>query len=332
MINLGIIGTNWITEQFVNATDETKAFSLTHVYSRTEAKANKFIEDLQKKNIAISTDLEKFFSSDDFETVYIASPNGLHFQQAKLALEHGKNVIVEKPSTSTVREFTILDDLAHEKGLFLFEAARHIHEPIFKKIQNYVEDNRAELSGATLSYMKYSSRYDDFKAGNLPNIFNPKFSGGALYDLGVYTVYDAVVLFGQPESVNYVAEILSSGIDGSGSLTLKYPEFDVNILIGKTKNSYTDSEIYFDRKTLLMDSGGDITHVQLADDNKNITTIPTVKSENPMDSEAKEFARIMNENDQETYENLLKYARIVNRILEQARTSAGLVFGADEDK
>jgi Predicted dehydrogenases and related proteins len=100
MINLGIIGTNWITEQFVNATDETKAFSLTHVYSRTEVKADKFIEDLQKKNIAISTDLEKFFSSDDFETVYIASPNGLHFQQAKMALEHGKNVIVEKPSTS----------------------------------------------------------------------------------------------------------------------------------------------------------------------------------------------------------------------------------------
>ncbi|AUI71721.1 Gfo/Idh/MocA family oxidoreductase [Companilactobacillus alimentarius] len=332
MINLGIIGTNWITEQFIRATDETKSFSLKHVFSRTEAKANKFIKDLSKKDIQVSTDLDEFFSSSDFEAVYIASPNGLHFQQAKLALEHGKNVIVEKPSTSTVREFTILDDLAHKNGLFLFEAARQIHEPIFKKIQHYVENNRDELSGATLSYMKYSSRYDAYKAGELPNIFNPKFSGGALYDLGVYTVYDAVVLFGQPDSVNYVPEILDSGIDGSGSLTLKYPKFDVNIIVGKTKNSYMTSEIYFNRKTLLMDSGGDITHVKLADDDKNITTLPTSKSDNPMDSEASEFARIINENDQETYEKLLKYARIVNRILEQARTSAGLVFGADEEK
>ncbi|TGD24502.1 gfo/Idh/MocA family oxidoreductase [Companilactobacillus suantsaicola] len=332
MIKLGIIGTNWITEQFVNACDITKSFELTHVYSRTTQKAQQFIDDLKKTEIRVSTDLNEFFKSDDFDTVYIASPNGLHFGQAKLALENGKNVIVEKPSTSTVREFTILDDLAHENKLFLFEAARHIHEPIFKKIQEYVDDNRSELSGATISYMKYSSRYDAFKAGKLPNIFNPKFSGGALYDLGVYTIYDAVVLFGQPDKVGYTPEVLSSGIDGSGSLTLKYPDFDVNMLIGKTKNSYLQSEIYFNKKTLLMDSGGDITHIKLADENKNITTIPTQKSDNPMDSEASEFARIINENDQETYEKLLKYARIVNRILEQARTSAGLVFGADEEK
>jgi len=331
MISLGIIGTNWITQQFVKATDETKAFSLTHVYSRTEAKAVSFIEDLNKKDIKISTELDKFFESKDFDTVYIASPNALHFGQAKSALEHGKNVIVEKPSTSTIREFTILDKLAHEKGLYLFEAARHIHEPIFKKVQHRVEEHRQELSGATLSYMKYSSRYDDYKAGKNPNIFNTKFSGGALYDLGVYTIYDAVVLFGQPEDVSYTAEFLDSGIDGSGSLTLKYPDFDVNILIGKTKNSYLQSEIYFNKETLLMDSGGDITHVQLADENKNITTIPTDKSDNPMDSEAEEFARIMTENDKETYEKLLKYARIVNRILEQARTSAGLVFEADKE-
>ena len=331
MISLGIIGTNWITEQFVKATDETNTFALTNVYSRTEEKAESFIDDLKKHNIDISTDLDAFFKKD-FETVYIASPNALHFGQAKKAIENGKNVIVEKPSTSTIEEFTILDKLAHDKGVYLFEAARHIHEPIFKKIEEVVEKHRADLSGASFSYMKYSSRYDAYKAGKNPNIFTTKFSGGALYDLGVYTVYDAVVLFGQPETVCYDAEFLDSGVDSSGSLTLGYPNFDVNIIIGKTKNSYMSSEIYFGRDTLLLDNGGDINHLDWADDNKNITDIQTVKSENPMDSEATEFARIMNENDKETYEKLLKYARIVNRILEQARTSAGLVFDADEEK
>lgn len=331
MISLGIIGTNWITEQFVKATDETKTFTLTNVYSRTEAKAESFIEDLQKQNISISTDLEAFFK-EDFDTVYIASPNALHFSQAKLAIENGKNVIVEKPSTSTIEEFTLLDKLAHENNVYIFEAARHIHEPIFKKIEEVVDKHRAELSGATFSYMKYSSRYDAYKEGKNPNVFTTKFSGGALYDLGVYTVYDAIVLFGQPDKVEYDAEFLASGIDGSGSLTLKYPDFDVNIIIGKTKNSYMSSEIYFGRDTLLLDNGGDINHLDWADDNKNVTDIPTVKSENPMDSEAREFARIMAENDQATYDKLLRYARIVNRTLEQARTSAGLVFDADEEK
>lgn len=331
MISLGIIGTNWITEQFVKATDETKSFSLTHVYSRTEAKAKSFIKDLDKKDITISTDLDEFLSMN-FDTVYIASPNALHFSQAKKALENGKNVIVEKPSTSTIAEFTILEKLARENHVYLFEAARHIHEPIFKKIAEVVEKHRDELSGATFSYMKYSSRYDAYLAGKNPNIFTTKFSGGALYDLGVYTIYDAVVLFGQPKKVDYDAEFLASGVDGSGSLTLSYPKFDVNIIVGKTKNSYMSSEIYFGRDTLLLDNGGDIRHLDWADDNKNVTDIPTTKSENPMDSEAVEFARIMNENDTETYDKLLKYAQIVNRTLEQARTSAGLVFEADKEK
>lgn len=332
MLKLGIIGTNWITQQFVNAAEETKSFKLSEVYSRTEAKAKTFAEKFVADKVQLTTDLETFFSSDKFDVVYIASPNSLHFSQAKMAIEHGKNVIVEKPITSNIKELTILQAEAKAQGVYLFEAARHIHEPIFKKIQWYLEQNKAALSGATLSYMKYSSRYDDYLDAQNPNVFTTKFSGGALYDLGVYAVYDAVVLFGQPEKVEYDAEILSSGVDGSGSLTLKYPDFDVNIIIGKTKNSFMPSEIYFGKKTLLMDSAGDITKLQQSDEEKRISPIPATKSDNPMDAEAEEFARIISTNDQNKYQELSRYARIVNRILEHARASAGIVFEADKDK
>lgn len=332
MLKLGIIGTNWITQQFVEASEETKSFKLTEVYSRTEAKAKKFADKFVADKVQLTTDLEQFFDSDKFEVVYIASPNSLHYSQAKMALEHGKNVIVEKPSTSNIKELTSIQEIAKAKGKFLIEAARHIHEPIFKKVQWYLEQNKAALSGATLSYMKYSSRYDDYLDAQNPNVFTTKFSGGALYDLGVYAVYDAVVLFGEPNKVDYQAEILSSGVDGSGSLTLKYDDFDVNIIIGKTKNSFMPSEIYFGKKTLLLDSAGDITKLEQSDEKKRISPIPTTKSDNPMDSEAKEFARIIEQNDQDKYAELSRYARIVNRILEHARASAGIVFEADKDK
>ncbi|WP_125708492.1 Gfo/Idh/MocA family protein [Companilactobacillus zhongbaensis] len=332
MLKLGIIGTNWITQQFVSAAEETESFALTEVYSRTEAKAKDFADKFPSFDVQLTTDLDEFFASDKFDVVYIASPNSLHFAQAKQALENGKNVIVEKPSTSNVRELTILQETAQLHGLFLIEAARHIEEPIFEKIQSYVDANKAALSGATLSYMKYSSRYDDFLSGKNPNVFTTKFSGGALYDLGVYVVYDAVVLFGEPKSFDYQAEILASGVDGSGSLTLKYDDFDVNIIIGKTKNSVMPSEIYFGKKTLLLDSGGDITKLEESVAGQDIKVIPTTKDDNPMDCEAVEFARIIEQNDQDKYQQLSRYARIVNRILEHARASAGIIFEADEDK
>lgn len=331
MLKLGIIGTGWISQQFVEAAEETKSFKLTEVYSRTEAKAKTFADKFSSDDVYLTTDLDKFFSSDKFDAVYIASPNSLHYSQAKQAIENGKQVIVEKPSTSDVHELATLQQIAKEKGVFLIEAARHIHEPIFKKVQWYLEQNKDALSGATLSYMKYSSKYDAYLDAQNPNVFTTTFSGGALYDLGVYCVYDAVVLFGEPNQVTYDAEILSSGVDGSGSLTLQYDDFDVNIIVGKTKNSFMPSEIYFGKKTLLMDSAGDITNLQQSDEKKRLTPIPTEKSDNPMDSEAVEFARIINENDQEKYAQLSRYARIVNRILEHARASAGIVFEADKE-
>jgi predicted dehydrogenase len=331
MLKLGIVGTGWISQQFVEAAEETNSFQLTRIFSRTEEKAQAFADKFPSDKIRFSTDLEEFFSMDDFDVVYIASPNRLHFEQAQLALLHGKHVIAEKPITSNIRELATLQELAAVTNTYLLEAARHIHEPIFKKVQSYVNENHAQLTGATLSYMKYSSQYDAFLAGKNPNIFTTKFSGGALYDLGVYAVYDAAVLFGQPNHVNYDAELLSSGVDGSGALTLKYDDFDVNIIVGKTKNTLMPSEIYFGKKTLAMDSAGDITKLSESVNKQDVTSIPTTKSENPMDSEAVEFARIISENDHAKYDELTKYARIVNRVLDQARASADIEFEADKE-
>lgn len=85
MQKLGIIGTNWITGQFVNAARDAEAFKLTAVYSRTEEKADQFKTDYTAPDANTYTTLDGFFESRDFETVYIASPNSLHFKQAKQA-------------------------------------------------------------------------------------------------------------------------------------------------------------------------------------------------------------------------------------------------------
>ena len=79
MINLGIIGTGMISRNFVTTAEKTNEFKLTAVYSRTEERAKEFGEPFGAQNFF--TDLNKFFESEVFSTVYIASPNDLHFQQ-----------------------------------------------------------------------------------------------------------------------------------------------------------------------------------------------------------------------------------------------------------
>lgn len=128
MINLGIIGTNWITHQFVQAALSTKQYELTAVYSRHLEKAQEFGAKYEG-DIAYATDLETFFGLEHLDTVYIASPNSLHFQQAKQGILAGKNVIVEKPAFSTPKEMDEIIHLANEK-MFIF---LKLHETSMKQ-------------------------------------------------------------------------------------------------------------------------------------------------------------------------------------------------------
>lgn len=328
MLSLGIIGTNWITKQFVDAGAISETFTVTHIYSRTEEKAKDFAQPINK-DTAISTDLKEFFGSNDFDVVYIASPNSLHFEQVKMAIKNNKHVIVEKPTFSTTKEFQEIEELLENSNVYLFEAARHIHEDSFNKVAEYINEHKEKLSGASLTYMKYSSRYDNVLAGEEPNVFSPKFSGGALYDLGVYTVYDSIVWFGKPQSVSYQPEIISTGIDGSGVATLKYPNFDVNILVGKTKDSYIPSEIYFGKDTLWLDNAGTIRDVQLKS-KLNSKKIETISNENPMVDESLKFAEIINTKNDAEFKKLFSYAKDVNEVIYKLRKDADIKFAADQ--
>ena len=89
MLKLGVIGTSWIARSFIDAAHMTEKFQ--------------FSADFK--------DIQKFDNLDDFfkaslDIIYIASPNALHFEQAKAAILAGHNVIVEKPAFSNPKELT----------------------------------------------------------------------------------------------------------------------------------------------------------------------------------------------------------------------------------
>lgn len=332
MIHLGIIGTNWITDQFVQAAHETGRYHLTAVYSRKLATAQSFAEKYGE--VTCVDDLTAFFQLEELDTVYIASPNSLHFEQAKQGILSGKNVIVEKPAFSTPSEMAEIIELANENQVLFFEAARNIHEKIFDTIASVLTEH-GNIIGANFTYMKYSSRYDAVLAGEEPNIFSPHFSGGALVDLGVYPVYAALAWFGRPQNVYYFARKIVTGVDGIGTIILRYETFDVTIQTGKIGNSDLKSEIYFENGTLELNAVNAIEQAVFYDRTNNETVLPVTAQANPMVEEAADFAEVIeNKADPQLgarYEEWIELARDVNEAIYLMRKHAEISFDADKE-
>ncbi|MFT8470168.1 Gfo/Idh/MocA family protein [Oenococcus sp.] len=334
MIKLGLVGTHWITAQFAQAAIESQGFIISAVYSRSKETADDFIKQIGQP--AAAFDNFDAFLDSGIQAVYLASPNSFHFRHAQSALKHGLDIIVEKPSFSNTHEFQeIMKLLAENPERRFFEAARNYHDPIFKIIKDKITDLKT-IQGANLVYANYSSRYDQYLADPLhaPNVFTRKFSGGALYDLGVYPLYDAIGWFGYPDKADYRARLLENGIDGSGVISLDYAAFTVNILISKIFTSSAPSEVFGLKDRLLIDSPSELNHVELIDGNGHREQLALGTEQNPLLAEARDFARILSDRHSEAnlveYENWLATASQINQLMFDLRKSAGIRFAADD--
>lgn len=330
MLKLGIIGTGWISSSFVEAAHLTKKYSLEAVYSRNLESAVSFTEDFD--DVELYDDLDDFFKHD-LDIVYIASPNAIHFEQAKAAILAGKNIIVEKPAFSNPRELTEIIRLSDENNVLFFEAARNIHEKSFETINLFLADKK--IVGADFTYSKYSSKMPALLAGKLPNKFNSKFSGGLLADLGVYLLYAAIYWFDKPQFACYDAVILPSGVDISGIGSLDYGDFKVAIKCAGNLTSYLSCEIYTDQGTLILDGVHAITSAKFIkyDGSKEVLKITPPK--HTLYDEAFHFAEIIETKSTPAahalYKSLHQLAQDVSETSYMMRQSAGIVFEADKN-
>ena len=132
-MNLCAIGTGTITKSMLKEFQRSDVLHCTAVYSRREDTGRAVAEEFGLERVY--TSMEELLSDPAIDAVYVASPNSIHFAQAKAALLAGKHVICEKPFAPTVAEADELIALAKEKGLFLFEAITTAHHPHYGFIQ-----------------------------------------------------------------------------------------------------------------------------------------------------------------------------------------------------
>ncbi|GFH42265.1 oxidoreductase [Lactococcus hodotermopsidis] len=328
-LKLGVIGTGWISRAFIDAALLSKKYDFTAIYTRDLANGVTFTEDFE--HVAIFNDLEEFVKTE-LDVIYIASPNALHFEQAKTAILAGKNVIVEKPAFSNPDEFEAIVQLSIKQHVLFFEAAKHLHEPSCDIIREFLSDKT--IIGADFTFAKYSSKMPALLEGDLPNKFNKSFSGGLLADLGVYLLYAAHAFFGKPIYADYTATMLESGVDISGIGVLSYETFKVAIKTGGNYTSYLPNEIYTTDGTLTIDNISTPTLAFFTDLSGNKTPLNLKSQPQNMLEEAQDFAAILdNPNSRENFEHYEEWINIARDVAETSyamRLKAGIIYDADQ--
>lgn len=326
MLKLAVIGTNWISERFVNAVIESNKFELSVVYSRRLESASKFADKFKAPHCVDSLEA---LASSDVDAVYIASPNSLHASQAIQLMQAGKHVIVEKPMASNFSLATQMYAVAEQYGVVLFEAYMSAYLPNFVLLRENLH-KLGKLRKANINYCQYSSRYQKYLEGENPNTFNPAFSNGSIMDIGFYCISACVELFGEPQTIKAQASLLESGVDGHGSVILNYGDFDAVVTHSKVNDSFLPCEIQGEIGTLQVDMISLCQTVTFHQRGQATVSLGVEQHSNPMLYEALAFAECI---EQGKIDPIAKNrALTTSKVITEIRNQTGVIFPADNNE
>lgn len=326
-MRLGVVGTNWITETLIQAAKDVDSVAIQAVCSRSNEKGSAFAS---KHDIPfVFTSIKEMCKSGKIDGVYIATPNAVHHEQTIECLEAGIPVLCEKPLTATYDLAERMVQASRQNGVLLMEAMKSTLMPNFKRVQELIP-SLGTIRQYSAHYGQYSSRYDKFKAGDIQNAFKPEMANGSLMDLGVYTLYPLVTLFGMPEEVKAISTNLHTGVDGQGMVLLSYGEMNAVITFSKITNSYLPSEISGEEAAL------HISHISSPDGVMRITkeggsedlTVEQPKA--PMAYELEEFVRAYENGQIESSINTHELSLNVVALLQTIRQQIGIVYPLDK--
>ena len=172
------------------------------VSSNDPARAERFASEHSVERVYQS--YEQMFSDAEIDAVYIANINPQHYPMAKLALEHGKHVLVEKPFVLNANQAREIYSIANANNLFAMEA-----------LWSRFLDHWLQLPGLVEKHLgKIISVEADFSVeiSHVKRLTELELGGGALLDLGVYPLSLVQMLLGKADSIKATGEILN-GVD-----------------------------------------------------------------------------------------------------------------------
>ena len=221
-MKIGIMGAGGIAGVMANTVKAMDTAECYAVASRNLEKARQFAEDFSCQKAYGS--YEELVQDPEVELIYIATPHSEHYANAKLCISHGKAVLCEKSFTANEEQARELFRLAKEKGVLITEAIWTRYMPFLKVIKDVLASGvigRPTLLTANLGY----------PISQVKRIQDPNLAGGALLDVGVYTLHFACMMLGnRVEDISSTCTYTATGVDEQDSITLKFKDGALAVL------------------------------------------------------------------------------------------------------
>jgi predicted dehydrogenase len=213
-VRWGILATGWIAELFVKDLQLT-GHRVTAVGSRSEESARLFAKQF---GIAPAHGSYEALAADpNVDVIYIATPHPYHVTAARLSLNAGKHILVEKPFTLNAREAAEIVDLAKVKNLVVLEAMWTRFLPHMVRIREIIAAGTiGEIRSLIADHTQKLSADPKHRLNDLA------LGGGALLDLGIYPISFAWDILGKPASIKASATFKSTGADAQVATIFHY--------------------------------------------------------------------------------------------------------------
>lgn len=213
-IRWGILATGGIAHAFTNDL-VLNGFHVQAVGSRSQASADAFAAEFDIPTAHAS--YEALAADPDVDIIYISTPHPFHAENARLALNAGKHVLIEKPITLNGAEAREIVDLGRNLGLLVLEGMWTRFLPHMVRI-------REILAEGTLGEVRslIADHTQDLPDDPAHRLNAMHLGGGALLDLGIYPLTFASELFGRPETILAAATFKATGADAQVATTFRY--------------------------------------------------------------------------------------------------------------
>ena len=219
MLKIGIIGAGNIAKTFIEAVVKGNIdVTLEAIASRDISKAIEY-KNLYPFKKAYGS-YQDLYNDLEVDLIYVATPHSFHFEQMLDILNHNKHIICEKPFTLNSKQAEIVFSKAKEKKLFVMEA-------LWTRFLPTIKDLKEHINNGIIGEIKKVEANFCFKTNLDKNhrLRNLSLGGGALLDLGVYTITFANLFLGKPESISSkVVKDEQTGVDIDEEIIFNYED------------------------------------------------------------------------------------------------------------
>ncbi|MCR5308788.1 MAG: Gfo/Idh/MocA family oxidoreductase [Bacilli bacterium] len=213
MFNWGFIGSGTICKNVSKQLLKNKKHKISCVWSRTYEHANAFAKSISAKTYKTINEL---LNDKTLDAIYIGTPHSSHFKYAKMALERGIPVLLEKAFTLSYENTLKLLEIAKKNNTYICEAMWTWFSPVALTVKEWFSANKI---GKPLTMRSNFCVPTFFRKKE--RIFNKLYGGGSLLDLGIYPIAYAYNLFGYPDDIKASAK-MKNGVDLDCKITLTY--------------------------------------------------------------------------------------------------------------